>query len=427
MAADPTGDTTMTQDFAARVGRVEPSATLAISNKAAELEADGVDVVDLSVGEPDFDTPENIKDAAKDALDAGHTGYTPTSGIPELKTAIVEKLHDDGLTQYDEANLMVTPGGKQALYEIIHATIDDGDEVVLLDPAWVSYEAMVKLADGSLKRVDTAAHDFQLEGALDDLAETVSNDTELLVVNSPGNPHGAVYTDAALEGVRDLAVEHDFQVISDEIYKEVTYDGREATSLGALEGMEDRTITLNGFSKAYSMTGWRLGYFAGPQELVDEAGKIHGHSVSCAVNFVQHAGVEAIRNTDEAVDEMVEAFDERREFLLGLFEERGVRVPEPQGAFYMMPEVAPDGDDDEWCEQAIEEAHVATVPGHAFGTPGYARISYANSKERLEEAVERLDRFTVSICELLTTLRWRALSLALSSDHIVRGMNERSE
>jgi aspartate aminotransferase len=381
----------MTQDFAARVGRVEPSATLAISNKAAELEADGVDVVDLSVGEPDFDTPENIKDAAKDALDAGHTGYTPTSGIPELKTAIAEKLHDDGLTQYDEDNLMVTPGGKQALYEIFQTMIDDGDEVVLLDPAWVSYEAMVKLADGSLQRVDTAAHDFQLEGALDDLAATVSDETELLVVNSPGNPHGAVYTDAALEGVRDLAVEHDFHVISDEIYKEITYDGREATSLGTLEGMEDRTITLNGFSKAYSMTGWRLGYFAGPEELIDEAGKVHGHSVSCAVNFVQHAGIEGIRNTEEEVEEMVEAFDERRQFLKGLFEERGVHVPEPQGAFYMMPEVAPDGDDDAWCEQAIEEAHVATVPGHAFGTPGYARISYANSKERLEEAVERLD------------------------------------
>ncbi|WP_372479229.1 pyridoxal phosphate-dependent aminotransferase [Halomicrobium sp. HM KBTZ05] len=381
----------MTQDFAARVGRVEPSATLAISNKAAELEAQGVDVVDLSVGEPDFDTPENIKDAAKEALDAGHTGYTPTSGIPELKTAIAEKLHDDGLTQYDEDNLMVTPGGKQALYEIFQTLIDDGDEVVLLDPAWVSYEAMVKLADGSLKRVDTAAHDFQLAGALDDLAETVSDDTELLVVNSPGNPHGAVYTDEALEGVRDLAVEHDFQVISDEIYKEITYDGREATSLGTLEGMEDRTITLNGFSKAYSMTGWRLGYFAGPEELIDEAGKVHGHSVSCAVNFVQHAGVEAIRNTDEEVQEMVEAFDERRTFLKDLFEERGVHVPEPQGAFYMMPEVAPDGDDDAWCEEAIEEAHVATVPGHAFGTPGYARISYANSKERLETAVERLD------------------------------------
>jgi len=397
----------MNLDFAERVGRVEPSATLAISNKAAELEADGVDVVDLSVGEPDFDTPDNVKQAAKDALDAGHTGYTPTPGIPALREAIAQYLQDDGLTQYDADDIVVTPGGKQALFEIFQTLIDDGDEVVLLDPAWVSYEAMVKLADGSLKRVDTAAHDFKLEGALGDLAATVSDETELLVVNSPGNPHGAVYSDAALEGVRDLAVEHDFAVISDEIYKEITYDGREATSLGTLDGMEDRTITVNGFSKAYSMTGWRLGYFAGPEDLIEQSGKVHGHSVSCAVNFVQHAGIEAITNTDEAVGEMVAAFDERREFLKGLFEERGVHVPEPQGAFYMMPEVAPDGDseaqrasnatgiepgaDDEWCEKAINEAHVATVPGHAFGTPGYARISYANSKERLEEAVERLD------------------------------------
>jgi len=380
----------MTMDFAARVERVEPSATLAISNKAAELEAEGKDVVDLSVGEPDFDTPENITDAAKAALDAGHTGYTSSNGIPELKDAIAEKLHDDGLTQYGPENLIVTPGGKQALYEIFQTVIDDGDEVALLDPAWVSYEAMVKLAGGSLTRVDTADHDFQLEGALDDLADAVSDDTELLVINSPGNPHGAVYTDAALEGVRDLAVEHDITVISDEIYKEITYDGVEATSLGTLEGMEDRTVTLNGFSKAYSMTGWRLGYFAGPEELVDQAGKVHSHSVSCAVNFVQHAGIEAITNTDEAVEEMRQAFAERREFLIGLFEDHGIHVPEPQGAFYMMPEIAPDGDDTEWCDKAISEAQVATVPGTAFGTPGYARISYANSKERLEEAVDRL-------------------------------------
>ncbi|QIO23580.1 pyridoxal phosphate-dependent aminotransferase [Haloarcula sp. JP-L23] len=380
----------MTMDFASRVERVEPSATLAISNKAAELEAEGKDVVDLSVGEPDFDTPENIKQAAKDALDAGHTGYTPSNGIPELKDALVEKLHDDGLTQYGAENLIVTPGGKQALYEIFQTLIDDGDEVALLDPAWVSYEAMAKLAGGSLTRVDTAAHDFQLEGALDDLADAVSDDTELLVVNSPGNPHGAVYSDAALEGVRDLAVEHDITVISDEIYKEITYDGVEATSLGTLDGMEDRTITLNGFSKAYSMTGWRLGYFAAPEELVSQAGKVHSHSVSCAVNFVQHAGIEALTNTDEAVEEMRQAFAERREFLIGLFEEHGVHVPEPQGAFYMMPEVAPDGDDTEWCDAAISDAQVATVPGSAFGTPGYARISYANSKERLQEAVDRL-------------------------------------
>jgi aspartate aminotransferase len=392
-------------DFASRVERVEPSATLAISNKAAELEAEGKDVVDLSVGEPDFDTPENIKDAAKAALDAGHTGYTPSNGIPELKEAIAEKLHDDGLTQYGPENLIVTPGGKQALYEIFQTIIDGddgshpsssgtesrtGDEVVLLDPAWVSYEAMAKLAGGTLTRVDTAAHDFQLEGALDDLAQAVSDETELLVVNSPGNPHGAVYSREALEGLRDIAVEHDITVISDEIYKEITYDGVEAVSLGTLEGMEDRTVTLNGFSKAYSMTGWRLGYFAGPEELVSQAGKIHSHSVSCAVNFVQHAGVEAITNTDEAVEEMREAFAERREFLMGLFEDHGVEVPEPQGAFYMMPHVAPDGDDTEWCDQAISEAQVATVPGSAFGTPGYARISYANSKDRLQEAVDRL-------------------------------------
>ncbi|MCL9814942.1 pyridoxal phosphate-dependent aminotransferase [Natranaeroarchaeum aerophilus] len=375
-------------DFADRVERVEPSATLAISDLASQLEAEGADVVDLSVGEPDFPTPENIVEAAKDAMDAGHTGYAPSNGVPELKDAIAEKLHDDGLDQYSSENVIVTPGAKMALYETVQALIEDGEEVVLLDPAWVSYEAMVKMAGGSLTRVDTSEYDFALEPALDDLAEAVSDETELMVVNSPGNPTGAVYSDAALEGVRDLAVEHDFTVISDEIYKEITY-GVEQTSLGTLEGMEDRTVTINGFSKAYSMTGWRLGYVAAPEELIGQAGKLHSHSVSSAVNFVQHAGIEALENTDEAVEEMVEAFAERREFLVDLLAERNVDVAEPDGAFYMMVPV--DDNDQAWCEGAIEDAHVATVPGSAFGTPGYARISYANSKERIEEAVERLD------------------------------------
>ena len=376
-------------DFTDRVERVSPSATLAISNKAAELEADGVDVVDLSVGEPDFDTPQNIKDAATRAMEAGETGYTPSQGIPELREAIAEKLHDDGLDQCGPENVMVTPGGKQALFELFQTLTQEGDEVVLLDPAWVSYEAMAKIAGADLKRVDTAAHDFQLEPALDELAETVSDDTDMLVVNSPGNPHGAVYGDGALEGVRDLAVEHDFLVISDEIYDEITYDGIEQTSLGALDGMEDRTLTLNGFSKAYAMTGWRLGYFAAPEEIVDQAGKVHGHSVSCATNFVQHAGIEALRNTDDAVAEMRDAFESRRDFLVEEFESRGVEISEPKGAFYMMLPVA--DDDQAWCDDAISNAHVATVPGSAFGTPGYARISYANSKERLQEAIDRLE------------------------------------
>jgi aspartate aminotransferase len=376
-------------DFAARVGRVEPSATLAISNLASELEAQGKDVVDLSVGEPDFPTPDNVVQAGKDAMDAGHTGYTPSSGIPELREAIATKLQGNGIDCTSD-NIVVTPGGKQGLFEVIQTIVDDGDEVVLLDPAWVSYEAMVKLAGGSLSRVDLSPYGFQLEPALDDLAEAVSDDTELLIVNSPSNPTGAVFSDAALEGVRDLAVEHDIAVISDEIYERIAY-GVEPTSLGSLDGMEDRTITLNGFSKAFSMTGWRLGYYAAPEELVSQAGKVHSHSVSCAVNFVQHAGVEALsERTDATVVEMRDSFRERRDMLLDLFDDHGVEVPYPDGAFYMMPKFADDGDDQQWCEDALEQAQVATVPGSAFGAPGYARISYAASEERLREAVDRL-------------------------------------
>jgi aspartate aminotransferase len=393
----------MSFDFAARVERVEPSATLAISNKASELEAQGVDVVDLSVGEPDFPTPENIVEAGQDAMDAGHTGYTPSNGIPQLREAIAEKLRGDGIDA-DSGEIIVTPGGKQALYETFQTLIDDGDEVALLDPAWVSYEAMAKLSGGSLNRVDLAPYDFQLEPALDDLAEAVSDDTELLVVNSPSNPTGAVYSEAAFEGVRDLAVDHDITVISDEIYQQITY-GVDQPSLATFDGMADRTVTINGFSKAYSMTGWRLGYIHAPESLVSQAAKLHSHSVSCAVNFVQHAGVEAIQNTDEAVVEMRDAFRERRDMLADLFAEHDVDVPVGDGAFYMMLPVAdsearsasegasgeePRADDQSWCAGAIEDAHVATVPGSAFGSPGYARISYAASEERLREAVDRL-------------------------------------
>ena len=391
----------MNFDFAARVERVEPSATLAISNKASELEAQGVDVVDLSVGEPDFPTPENVVEAGKDAMDAGHTGYTPSNGIPELREAIAEKLRGDGIDATSD-EVIVTPGGKQALYETFQSLIDgvdeqgssasgtssrSGDEVVLMDPAWVSYEAMVKLSGGSLNRIDLAPYDFQLEPALDDLAAAVSDDTELLVVNSPSNPTGAVYSEAAFEGVRDLAVDHDITVISDEIYQKITY-GVDQPSLAAFDGMEDRTVTINGFSKAYSMTGWRLGYLHAPESLISQAAKLHSHSVSCAVNFVQHAGVEAIQNTDDAVVEMRDAFRERRDMLADLLAEHGVDVPVGDGAFYMMLPV--DDDDQAWCAGAIEDAHVATVPGSAFGSPGYARISYAASEERLREAVDRL-------------------------------------
>jgi aspartate aminotransferase len=387
-------------DYSDRIGRVEPSATLAISNLAAEKEAEGADVVDLSVGEPDFDTPENVVETGKAALDAGHTGYTSSNGIRELREGIAAKLRDDGIdASADE--VIVTPGGKQALYETFGTLIDEGDEVVLLDPAWVSYEAMAKLAGADLTRVDLAPHGFQLEPALEDLAEAVSDDTALLVVNSPSNPTGAVFSEAALEGVRDLAVEHDLAVISDEIYERIVYDA-DHVSLASLEGMADRTVTINGFSKAYSMTGWRLGYLHAKGDFVGEAGKLHSHSVSCATNFVQRAGVEALENTDESVEEMREAFADRRDLLVDLFDEHGVDVDVGDGAFYMMIPVGeprsgssasgdePRADDADWCERAIEEASVACVPGSAFNAPGFARISYAASEERLREAVDRL-------------------------------------
>ncbi len=391
----------MNVEFSDRITRVEPSATLAISQLAADLEAEGADVVDLSVGEPDFPTPENVREAGKDAIDAGHTGYTDSDGIADLRAAISEKLRDDGL-DYGPENLIVTPGAKQALYETFQTLIDGvdgqspsargtesraGDEVVLLDPAWVSYEAMAKLAGGDLTRVDLSEHDFSLEPALDDLAEAVSDETALIVVNSPSNPSGAVYSDEALKGVRDLAVEHDIGVIADEIYERISYE-RRPTPVASFEGMEERTVTINGFSKAYSMTGWRLGYLAAPEKLIDQTGKLQSHSVSCATNFVQRAGIEALENTETAVGQMVEAFEQRRDLVVDLLSDHGVEISPPAGAFYMMVPV--EDDDQAWCEGALEDAHVATVPGSAFGTPGYARFSYANSEDRLREAIDRL-------------------------------------
>jgi aspartate aminotransferase len=374
-------------NFADRVERVEPSATLAISNAAGELEAEGVDVVDLSVGEPDFDTPEVVVEAGKQALDDGHHGYTASNGIQPLRDAVAEDLQAKGLDQYGPGNVVVTPGAKQALYETFQTLVDDGDEVVLLDPAWVSYEAQATFAGARLSRLDLSVHDFQLEPGLDDLAAVVTDDTELLVVNSPSNPTGAVFSDAALEGVRDLAVDHDVTVLSDEIYDDITY-GVDPTSLGTLEGMAERTVTVDGFSKSYAMTGWRLGYLAAPEAVVDQVGKVHSHSVSCAANFVQHAGVTALEEADDAVAEMRDAFRQRRDLLVDLFADHGVDVTVPDGAFYLM--VPCDANDAEWCERAIEDAHVAMVPGSAFGAPGYARISYAAGTERLREGVERL-------------------------------------
>lgn len=372
--------------YADRVTGVEESATLAVSAAARRLRSAGADVVDLSVGEPDFETPAPIRKAGKAAIDAGHTGYTQSPGIPELRAAIVDDLAANGVEATPE-DVVVTPGAKHALYITLQTLVDPGAEVVVLDPSWVSYVPMVTLAGGSATRVDLAASGFQLAPALDRVEDAVSEETAAILVNSPNNPTGAVYSNPALDGVRDIAVGYDVTVVADEIYEAISYEST-PTSLGSLDGMGDRTVTVNGFSKAYAMTGWRLGYLAGPSSFVAEARKVQSHSVTCATNFVQRAGVTALESVDDAVREMVAAFERRRDLLVDLLADNGVDVDVPAGAFYLMVPV--DGDDQAWCESVIEDVHVATVPGSAFGAPGYARVSYANSRDRIREGVTRL-------------------------------------
>ncbi|MFL2521654.1 MAG: pyridoxal phosphate-dependent aminotransferase [Halobacteriales archaeon] len=373
--------------FAQRVEQIQPSATVAVGNKASMLKQKGIDIIDLSVGEPDFKTPENIVNVAKKSLDLGDHGYTSSKGILELRDSISKYFSSKCGLEYGSDEIIVTPGAKQALFEAIMTIIQEGDEAIVLTPAWVSYEPIISMAGGEITRVDLEPYGFQLAPAISKLKETISSRTKLIVINSPSNPTGAVYSQKALEGVRDLAVDNDVIVISDEIYKEITYSP-EYTSIGSIEGMRDRTVTVNGFSKAYAMTGWRLGYMGAPQSLIKQAAKIHSHTVTCATNMVQHAGIEALENTEEAVGKMVSSFKQRRDFILQLLSKNGIDILTPNGAFYVMIPV--DGNGIEWCEKSIEKAHVAMVPGEAFGAPGYARISYANSVENIEEGIERL-------------------------------------
>jgi aspartate aminotransferase len=377
-------------EFAGRVESVEPAAPFVITNLVSELREQGADIIDLSVGQPDFETPPEIIEATKDALDEGHTTYTPSDGIPELRRAAATFLNERHGLDYGPENIIATPGGKHALYESVQALVDHGDEVIVFDPVWSSYEPMVKLAGGETVHVDLSSHGFHLEHALDDLSAAITDDTALIMLNSPVNPSGMVFSEAAFRGVRDLAVDHDIPVISDEIYKELIFEG-DQPSLAAMDGMFDRTVTINGVSKSHSMTGYRLGFMAAPTDHTAQAGKVHSHSVSCAANFTQHAAAYALSeaDTESIAAEMTETFQHRKEIFVDMFAERGVEVAKPESAFYAMFPV--DSDDDmQWCKDAVREAGVGLVPGEAFNTPGYVRVSLVDTEERIREAVERL-------------------------------------
>jgi len=374
-----------------RVRITRKSWTLKTLEKARELEKKGVKVIHLGVGEPDFDTPEHVKKAAYEAMRSGYTHYTLSQGIPELREAIAEKLRNENNLDASPENVIVTPGAKQAILEVVLAIIDEGDEVLIPAPSWVSYEEMVKIAGGTIKRVPT---DENFKLTPETLEDSIGNKTKLLIFNSPNNPTGTVYSEQEIRGLAEVLMDNNVYVISDEIYEKIVYDVKHF-SIGSVPGMDELTITVNGFSKSYAMTGWRLGYASGPKEIISAMNKIQQHSATCAVAFVQKAGVEALRSpqSQKFIEEMVEEFERRRNLLVTkLSDVSSLKVKKPQGTFFMFPEVSGTGmTSTEFADYLLEEKGVAVTPGRAFaGYDTHVRISFANSMENLAEAVERI-------------------------------------
>jgi len=377
--------------LAKRIMRVEESATFKIADLAKKLQREGKDVISLSLGEPDFDTPMHIKEAAVKSLMRGDTHYAPAQGIPELREEIARKLREENGLEVTAENILVTPGAKHAIFEVAQTLIDDGDEVILFDPSWVTYDACVKLSGGKTVWVPT---DRENGFKPMNLAEYVSDKTKMLILNTPSNPSGAVLGKDELKEIADLAIDHDFYVLSDEIYEKLIYDGEKHISIGSFDGMEDRTITVNGFSKSYAMTGWRIGYLAAPKEIMKGLMKVQSHSVSHPTTFVMYAALEALRQPQDFVEEMRQEFDRRRKLIVEGLRKIGFRTPTPKGAFYVFPYVGEFGTGEEVVEKLLRDAYVATTPGNAFG-PGnrdYIRISYAASVENIKRALERIER-----------------------------------
>ncbi len=384
-----------------RVAALAVSQTLAMSQRSQELRAAGVDVINLSVGEPDFDTPAHIKEAAKKAIDDNFTRYTPVPGYMTLRQAIADKLSRENGLHFDPAQIVVGNGAKQELCNVILATVNPGDEVIIPTPAWVSYVEMVKLAEGHVVELPTGIDtDFKLSP--DRLEAAITPRTRMIMFCSPSNPTGSVYTRAELETLAEVLARHPHVlVLADEIYEHINYTGT-FTSMASLPGLEGRVIVINGVSKAYAMTGWRIGYCAAPLPIAKAVSKLQGQYTSGVSSIAQKAAEAAYTGPQQCVADMREAFRRRRDLVVELARRiPGLKVNEPQGAFYLFPEVSaylgtrtPDGraidTDTDLAMYLLDDAHVATVAGSAFGTPGYIRFSYATSDDNLREAMRRI-------------------------------------
>ncbi|HET7037039.1 MAG TPA: pyridoxal phosphate-dependent aminotransferase [Thermomicrobiaceae bacterium] len=379
--------------FADRVVSMAPSPTLAVSDRVRELRRQGLDVVDLGGGDPDFPTPEHVRRAAEEALERGESHYVASAGLPRLRQAIAEKLRQDNNIMVEPDQIIVTPGAKSAIFAAILALTQQGDDVAMFDPGWVSYEPMATMAGAGTVHIPLdPAENYRVSREV--LRAHLTPATRVLIANSPNNPTGRVLTRAELEDIAAVAIERDLLVISDEIYEKITYDGYQPISIGSLPEMAERTVTVNGFSKAYAMTGWRLGYLAGPRPVIAQVLKVHSHSVTCATSFAQYGAIAALEGPQGFIDTMVEAWDRRRHLIAGgLNSVPGFQCPLPEGAFYALPDVSGTGlSGDEVARRLIDEARVGATPGSAFGEVSAAtiRLSFANSDESLETAVERI-------------------------------------
>ena len=385
--------------LASRVNQVTPSLTLAIDSLAKEMKKNGEDVCSFSAGEPDFDTPTHIRAAAKKALDEGKTRYGPAAGEAGLRKAIAEKLLRDNQLAYNADNVIVTNGGKQSLYNLIMALIEAGDEVIIPAPYWLSYPEMVTLAGGTSVIVNTSLENHykitpeQLEAA-------ITPKTKLFVLNSPSNPTGIVYTPEEIAALAKIVVEKDILVVSDEIYEKILYDGAIHRSIASF-GPEifQRSIISNGFAKAFSMTGWRVGYIAGPVEIVKAMTKIQSHSTSNVCTFAQYGAIAALESSQDCIEEMVKAFSQRRQYIL----ERvraipGLNCPTPNGAFYVFIDISQTGlKSRDFCQKLLETQKVAAIPGIAFGADDCIRLSYATDLKTIEKGFDRIDQFIGSL------------------------------
>jgi aspartate aminotransferase len=393
----------------ASLSRVKPSATLAADGKARELKAQGRDIIGLAAGEPDFDTPDNIKEAAIKAIRDGKTKYTNVDGIPELKEAIVAKFaRENGLT-YTPAQVNVSPGGKPVIYNAMVATLNPGDEVVIPAPYWVSYPDMVLLAGGEPRFVATSAPSFKLAPA--DLEAAITPRTRWVFLNSPSNPSGAAYTRAELKALADVLLRHpQVWILTDDMYEHLVFDNFEFTTIAQVEpALYDRTLTMNGVSKAYAMTGWRIGYAAGPVELINLMRKVMSQTTSNPASISQYAAVEALNGDQSFIKPNQTLFQGRRDLVVSMLNQaKGLVCPTPEGAFYVYPSCealigkkAPSGKvietDGDFCTELLEAEGVAVVMGTAFGLAPFFRISYATANATLEEACTRIQRFCGSL------------------------------